>query len=140
MAKNHKLRSIKHSALYIDILDVLLSQYEPQTQEELDEIQKNKEWRQSYIMWNSNTMCNQMFCNRPRLAKFCACSLRIYKIRPHTFELMKTLDELKAKYKIIATSCLPLQKLKLIVDHLEQQGNFPGIFDQILCKKSYEYY
>ena len=56
MGKDTKFK--KRPTLCIDIENVLLRKFEPESQEEVNAISSNKQWNRDYILWKSRKKAN----------------------------------------------------------------------------------
>ena len=68
--------------------------------------------------------CISDSCSRRIIGGFCACHLKVYNIRPHTFEIIAAL---RPFYEIVGISRLNLKEVDHIVDRLEKILNDPII-------------
>ena len=61
-------------------------------------------------------------CSRRIIGGYCTCHLKVYNIRPHTFEII---GALRPFFEIIGISRLHLKEVEHIIDHLEKMLNDP---------------
>ena len=68
--------------------------------------------------------CKSEYCSKRIIAGYCVCYLKIYNIRPHTFEII---GAIKPFFEMVAISKLTFLEVQHIVDHLEKILNHPII-------------
>mmetsp|Transcript_30791 Transcript_30791/g.47188 ORF Transcript_30791/g.47188 Transcript_30791/m.47188 type:complete len:92 (-) Transcript_30791:411-686(-) len=66
--------------------------------------------------------CFEPSCRKPRIGNICSCRLKIYQIRPYTFEIINAILPF---FELIGMSKIPFFEVQQIADHLEEVLNLP---------------
>ena len=68
--------------------------------------------------------CRGGECNQKVIVDYCSCNLKVFSIRPHTFEIIGAIWPF---FEMVAISQLNFKEVQQIVDHIEKILNLPII-------------
>ena len=124
--------------LCIDLENVFLARIDLNDKHDAQRFETCQEIEKNFIILKKEGIINPAKCTDPKncskriFAEYCACNLKVYNIRPHTFEII---GAIRPFFEMVALSSLSFKEVQFVVEHLEKILNHPIIEKNKRTKK-----
>ena len=110
---------LKKFTLVIDLVGVFMDELNQNEKDQLDYIEKHSGTKNNFVIVKKKGY-KQMVCQKKCKADICACKVRIYNVRPYTYEFLSCLS---SQYEIIGAANLPRYEITQMIKSLEDYVN-----------------